>query len=68
MALRFSDIMKMKAESGSHHANLNTEKRLELVVDEFHSSSLMTAKYHLDAEKFRSVLNLIIGTTPESRT
>ncbi|OLP75195.1 hypothetical protein AK812_SmicGene45046 [Symbiodinium microadriaticum] len=46
--------------------SLNTEESLKRVVEEFHSSNLMTAKYHLDTDKFRSVLNLIVGARPES--
>jgi hypothetical protein len=66
LALRFSQVLKEQADCGAHPASWNTEKRLQTAVDEFHSSSLMTSKWRLDEEKFRSILNVIQGATPEA--
>ena len=64
LSLRFAEIMAEKSAKGDHPPSWNTEKRLQSVLDEFHASKHMTSKFALDAEKTRSILNLITGTVP----
>lgn len=64
LSLRFSEILVAKNAAGEHQASMNTAQRLQSVIDEFHSSKHMTSKFALDADKTRSILNLMTGTTP----
>lgn len=58
MALRFSRIMERQSTTMSG----NTETRLKRVVALFNQSKGLHVKHQIDAEKERTVLNLIIGT------
>lgn len=68
LALTFSAIMKAKSEDGSHAANLSTDQRLQLIVQEWHNEPGVISKWHLDEGKQRAILNLLVGTTPETRS
>eukprot|EP00435_Cladocopium_sp_Y103_P014194 s1878_g3.t1 len=67
LALQLSHIMTFKAESGLHQKDFNTETRLRLVVDELHSQDGFLAKWQVDGDKFKAILNLLVGTSLESR-
>ena len=58
IALRFSKIMERQSGSMSG----NTEARLKRVVASFNASPGLHVKHQLDADKERTVLNLIVGT------
>ena len=58
IALRFSKIMERQSGSMSG----NTEARLKRVVTAFNISPGLHPKHQLDADKERTVLNLIVGT------
>ena len=59
---QISEILVAKNAAGEHQSSWNTERRLQSVLEEFHNSKLMTSKFALDAEKTKSILNLITGT------
>eukprot|EP00435_Cladocopium_sp_Y103_P040924 s2367_g11.t1 len=59
MALRFSVVIDRQANSTTG----NTETRLKKVVQQFNDSPGLHVKHQVDAEKERTVLNLIIGTS-----
>ena len=61
MALRFSKVMDR--QSDTQHGN--TESRLKKVVAQFNSSPGLHAKHQLDADKERTILNIIIGTSKD---
>ena len=67
LALQMSHVMTFKSESGLHPKEWNTETRLRSVVDELHSRAGFLSKWQLDQDKFKAVLNLLVGSTPESR-
>ena len=58
MALRFSQIMDRQGSATSG----NTETRLKKVIKQFNSSEGLHVRHQIDADKERSILNLIIGT------
>eukprot|EP00438_Fugacium_kawagutii_P012420 Skav215474 [mRNA] locus=scaffold1089:880060:886109:- [translate_table: standard] len=62
MSLRFSAAMDARALQGVHGKDLVPEERLRKVVAEFHETSGMLQRWHLDEDRFVSVLNLITGT------
>ena len=59
MALRFSVVIDRQASSVSG----NTEARLKKVVQQFNESPGLHVKHQIDAEKERTILNLIVGTS-----
>ncbi|CAJ1354535.1 unnamed protein product [Effrenium voratum] len=65
LALTFSHVMAWKADRGLHSPEMNTEERLRAVVNEFNGGTI--AKWHTDDDKFKAVLNLLIGSSPEAR-
>lgn len=67
MSLRFSAAMDARACQGVHGKELVPEERLRKVVAEFHETSGMLQKWHLDEDRFVSVLNLITGTCEAAR-
>ena len=67
LALQFSAVMRVKATDGTHSSKMGTEDRLNLIIAEFHSHPGMISKFHLDEQKQKAVLHLLVGTTPETR-
>ena len=67
MALRFSAAMEARSVQGVHSKDLPAEERLRRVVNEFHSTNGMLQKWHLDEDRFQSILNVIVGTSKEGR-
>lgn len=67
LALTFSSVMKQKADSGSHDKSMNTEQRLASVVSEFHNMNGMLSRWHIDADKLRAIMNLLMGTSAAAR-
>ncbi|CAJ1409411.1 unnamed protein product [Effrenium voratum] len=67
LALRFSQIIEMRDKQGVHNKLWTPEQRLQEVVDEFNETSGLQQKHRVDAERFRSLLNLISGSSKESR-
>ena len=67
LALTFSSIMRSKSDEGSHSKSLTTEERLQLIIQEWHAQPGVIAKWHLDESKQKSVLNMLVGTTAETR-
>lgn len=67
LALTFSEIMRSKADEGVHSSKLSTEERLQAVVNEFNSRQGVISKWHLDDTKTRAVLNMLVGTTANTR-
>ncbi|CAK9008793.1 Uncharacterized protein SCF082_LOCUS10019 [Durusdinium trenchii] len=63
MALRFSTIMDRQAGSTAG----NTETRLKKVIKQFNSSDGLHVRHQIDADKERSILNLIVGTSKDTR-
>lgn len=61
IALRFSKILERQAATLSG----NTEARLRRVVAQFNASPGLHVKHQLDADKERTVLNLIVGTSKD---
>ena len=59
--------MEEKGKSNQHDKNLNTEARLNLVLEEFHQLPGMLSRWKLDSDKAKACLNLIVGTTAASR-
>ena len=62
LALRFSQIIEMRDKQGVHNKLWTPEQRLQEVVDEFNETSGLQQKHRVDAERFRSLLNLISGS------
>lgn len=67
MSLRFSSIMKLRADQGVHAKELTPEQRLRKVVAEFHEMPGFLNKWAFDEEKITSLLNIIQGTSHETR-
>ncbi|CAK9088579.1 Uncharacterized protein SCF082_LOCUS41831 [Durusdinium trenchii] len=63
MALRFSRVMERQADTMAG----NTEARLKKVIGQFNESPGLHVKHQIDSDKERTILNLLIGTTKESR-
>ena len=68
LSLRFSLAMEERANQGLHPKDWPAEVRLRKIVDEFHQTKGMLSKWMVDEDRFQSCLNLICGTTPESRS
>ena len=66
LALTFSSIMQAKAAEGSH-AGMSTEERLRQVTNEWHNTPGVINRWHLDEGKQKAILNLLIGTSAETR-
>ena len=67
LALQFSAVIEAKAEDGTHSSKLGTEDRLNLIIAEFQNHPGVIAKFHLDENKQKAVLHLLVRTTPETR-
>jgi len=65
--LRFSSIMKLRADQGVHAKELTPEQRLRKVVAEFQDTPGFLNKWSLDDDKIISLLNIIQGTSEETR-
>ena len=62
MALRFSCVMDRQADMMGG----NTESRLHRVIQQFNCSEGLHIKHQIDADKERTILNLIAGTSKDS--
>lgn len=67
LARTFSACMQHRNECGTHDAKMNTEGRLRLVVEEYHSQPGMVSRWKVDDEKLKACLNLITGTSSKAR-
>ena len=67
LALRFSRAVEIKEQQREHPKEWGVEERLRDVVREFHVSSGLTQRHMIDEDKFKSIMNLIAGTTAASR-
>lgn len=67
LALTFSAVMQEKADKGHHKPGMSTEERLKAVLAEFHSTPGMLSRYRVEGDRERAVLNLLQGTTKETR-
>lgn len=67
MSLRFSSILKLRADQGVHAKELTPEQRLRKVVAEFQDTPGFLNKWSLDDDKVMSLLNIIQGTSEETR-
>ncbi|CAE7889119.1 unnamed protein product, partial [Symbiodinium necroappetens] len=63
MALRFSRVMELQATTVTG----STEARLEAAIEQFNKGSDLNVKHSLDDDKKRSILNILTGTTKETR-
>ena len=66
LALVFSAVMEEKNKTGTIGEG-TTKQRLRLVIDSFHNQPGMLNRWKLDEERIRACLNILVGTTPESR-
>ncbi|CAK9093328.1 Uncharacterized protein SCF082_LOCUS43905 [Durusdinium trenchii] len=67
LALRFSRVLEIYEQEGKRHAEMSTEQRLQDAVSEFNQSPGLQAKHRIEEDRFRAVLNLLSGTSEESR-
>lgn len=67
MALRFSAIMEIRANEGVHAKDLNTEQRLRKVIAEHQETPGFLQKWALDDDRVQAILNIIIGTSQQTR-
>lgn len=67
LALMFSKVMQASAEDGSHPSSWGTEERLKAVINAFNSKDGVLAKWAVDEEKEKAILNILVGTTPTTR-
>lgn len=67
LGLMFSKVIADCAASGKHDQSWNTEKRLRAVIAEFNNQDGMLAKWQVQEDKERAILNLLQGTTAEAR-
>ncbi|CAK9062831.1 Uncharacterized protein SCF082_LOCUS32651 [Durusdinium trenchii] len=67
VGLRFSQIMEQRALDGTHATSMTTEERLRDVTAEFNQRGDLHQKNRVDEDRFRSILNLISGTSEASR-
>lgn len=67
LGLQFSHLMLIKSVDGTHDSKMNTEGRLRSIISEFNSSKGMLRKGGVCEEKTKAILNLIVGTSPQSR-
>lgn len=68
VALFFSGIMQAKSEDGTHDKSMSTESRLKAVIAEYHDQPGVLARYRIDPDKERAILNLVVGTSAGTRT
>ena len=54
-------------EDGSHPATWGTEERLKAVINAFNSKDGVLAKWAVDEERERAILNILVGTTSTTR-
>lgn len=54
-ALRFSQVMELRASEGVHPKELNSEARLRRVIDEFQSSPGFHNKWSLDEGRITGI-------------
>ena len=67
LALMFSRVMQECAENGSHPTSWGTEERLKAVVNAFNSKDGVLAKWAVDEEREKAILNVLVGTTATTR-
>ncbi|CAL1150712.1 unnamed protein product [Cladocopium goreaui] len=67
LALRFSRVLEQAEAEGRHHADMTTEQRLQDVVADFNQTPGLHAKHRIEEDRFKAVLNLLSGTSEESR-
>ena len=67
LALTFSAVMQEKAQHGQHQPSMSTEERLKAVLSEFHGTPGMLSRWRVEGDRERAVLNLLQGTTKETR-
>lgn len=67
LALTFSAVMTEKASTGQHDPSMSTEQRLKTVVTEFNDQPGLIAKWRVDSDREKAVLNLLMGTTKGTR-
>lgn len=67
LALTFSAAMQEHDLSGRHSAKMTTDERLKSVIDEYHCLPGLLTRYRIDDDKRKAVLNLLQGTSKESR-
>ena len=67
IALRSSAIMEIRANEGVHAKDLNTEQRLRKVIAEYQETPGFLQKWALDDDKVQAILNIIIGTSQQTR-
>ena len=67
LALRLSRVMEIRQAEGGHPADWSCEQRLRAVVDEFHMSAALPQRHRVDEDRFKSLVNLILGTSSASR-
>lgn len=68
LALTLSAIMKDKNDAGLHDPKWTTQQRLASVIADFHDMPGTLTKWRLDEDREKAVYNLLVGTTPESRS
>lgn len=67
LALTFSSIMQEKSQDGSHERSMTTEARLKAIIAEYHDHPGVLARYRIDSDKEKAILNLLCGTTEGTR-
>jgi hypothetical protein len=65
LALQFSYLMTVKAESGHHPKEWNTESAWG--VDELRSSDGFLSRWQIDCDKLKAINNMLVGTTKAAR-
>ena len=64
LSLRFSHVMELRSQDGTHGSGLSTEQRLQDVVQSFNETSGLQNKHKIDEEKFKAIYNIIAGSCP----
>lgn len=67
LALRMSRVMEIRQGEGKHPPHWGMDDRLRDVVQEFHTSSGVTARNQIDEERFKALANIISGTSAGAR-
>ena len=67
LALRFSRALEIHQQQGTHPSSWGLEDRLKAVCKDFHENCGLTQKHRIDDDKFKSLVNLISGTTCATR-
>ncbi len=68
LALRLSNAMETRSQDGTHSKDLSPEQRLDRCVKELHEVDGYLQKWQLDSDKQTAILNLIVGTTADTRS